>query len=57
MKDLIEKIDLAYEQFKTDACKQAMQNNKTAGTRARKVSLEITKLLKEYRAKSIEVSK
>lgn len=34
-----------------------MQNNKTAGTRARKMSLEITKLLKEYRAKSIEVSK
>lgn len=57
MKDLIEKIDLAYEQFKTDANKQAMQNNKTAGTRARKISLEITKLLKEYRAKSIEVSK
>lgn len=57
MKDLIEKIDLAYEQFKTDACKQTMKNNKTAGTRARKMSLEIAKMLKEYRAKSIEVSK
>ena len=57
MKDLIEKIDAAYASFKEDACKQAMKDNKAAGVRARKTSLEVEKLLKEYRKASIEASK
>jgi hypothetical protein len=56
MKNLIEKIDSLYEQFKVDANKNVV-GNKAAGTRARKSSLEITKLMKEYRAKSVETDK
>ena len=42
MKELIEKINAEIE---------------TAGTRARKASLELTKLLKDFRKASIEFSK
>lgn len=36
---------------------QCEKGNKTAGTRARKASLELTKLLKDFRKASIEFSK
>ena len=57
MKELIEKIDTLYAEFKTNADLQASKKNKAAGTRARKAALEISKLMKEFRKVSIEESK
>lgn len=57
MKELIEKIEAAYSAFKTDAAAQAESGNKAAGTRARKVSLEVEKMMKEFRKASLEESK
>lgn len=57
MNELIEKINAGFEAFKTDAELQAEKGNKAAGTRARKSSLELEKLLKEFRKVSLEASK
>jgi len=57
MKELIEKINASYEALKADADVQAEKGNKAAGTRARKTSLELEKLLKEFRKASLEASK
>lgn len=57
MKELIEKINTSYEAFKADAELQAEKGNKAAGTRARKYSLELEKLLKEFRKASLTASK
>lgn len=57
MKELIEKINAEFAAFKTDADLQAEKSNKAAGTRARKATLEVTKLLKEFRKVSLEESK
>ena len=40
-----------------DAEAQAVKGNKAAGTRARKASLEIEKVMKEFRKVSLEASK
>lgn len=57
MKDLIEKINASYEAFKSDAELQVEKGNKAAGIRARKASLELEKLMKEFRKTSVEVAK
>ena len=57
MKELIEKINAEIETFQKNAEAQCEKGNKTAGTRARKASLELTKLLKDFRKASIEFSK
>lgn len=57
MKELIEKISAEFEAFKTDAEVQAEKGNKAAGTRARKATLSLEKLLKEFRKASLEDSK
>lgn len=57
MNELISKIKEAYTAFQTDADLQVEKGNKAAGTRARKVSLEIEKLMKEFRKASLESSK
>lgn len=57
MKELIEKINAEFETFKTDSELQLSNGNKAAGTRARKSTLELTKLLKEFRKVSLEESK
>ncbi len=57
MNELIEKIKTGFESFKADAEMQSEKGNKAAGTRARKASLEIEKLLKEFRKASLEASK
>ncbi|WET69102.1 histone H1 [Sphingobacterium sp.] len=57
MKELIEKISSEIESFKTDAALQLEKGNNAAGTRARKASLNLEKLLKEYRKASLEASK
>ena len=57
MKELLEQIDAAVAAFKNDATAQLESGNKAAGTRARKLSLEIEKNMKEFRKSSIELSK
>lgn len=54
MKDLLKKIDAQMEQFTINANAHADKGNKAAGVRARKASLEVAKLLKEYRAESVK---
>ena len=48
MEELVAKIAEAYASFIADANLQAEKGNKAAGTRARKTSLAIEKLLKEF---------
>ena len=57
MKEQIEKINASFEALKVDAELQADKGNKAAGTRARKTSLELEKLLKEFRKASLDASK
>lgn len=54
MKELLKKIEAQMEQFTINANAHANKGNKAAGMSARKNSLEIAKLLKEYRAESIK---
>ncbi len=57
MKELVVKIQEAYAAFQTDAAAQVEKGNKAAGTRARKASLQVEKLLKEFRKVSVEEAK
>jgi len=57
MNELIAKIKELNEALLTDATAQAEKGNKAAGTRARKASLELEKVLKEFRKVSLEESK
>lgn len=57
MNELIEKINASFETLKADAELQTEKGNKSAGTRARKTSLELEKLLKEFRKASLDYSK
>ena len=57
MKDLVAQIQAQFEAFQTDASLQVENGNKAAGARARKATLELTKLMKEFRKVSLEESK
>ena len=57
MNELIAKIKEMSEALLVDAAAQAEKGNKAAGTRARKASLELEKVLKEFRKVSLEESK
>lgn len=57
MNDILTSINDAFTAFTTDADAQATKGNKAAGTRARKASLALEKLLKEFRKVSIEAAK
>ena len=57
MNELIAKIKEMSDALLVDAALQAEKGNKAAGTRARKVSLELEKVLKEFRKVSLEESK
>ena len=54
MNELIAKIKELNEAFMSDAALQIEKGNKAAGTRARKASLELEKLMKEFRKASLE---
>ena len=56
MKELVEKINATWAVFAENAEKNVAEN-KAAGTRARKASLELEKLLKEFRKASVEAVK
>ena len=57
MEELVSKIKTEFEALATDANLQIEKGNKAAGTRARKSSLDLEKLLKEFRKASLEASK
>ena len=57
MDELIVKIKELFGSMITDAELQVEKGNKAAGTRARKASLELEKMLKEFRKVSLEESK
>ncbi len=57
MEELVAKISETYAAFMTDAALQAEKGNKAAGTRARKASLALEKLMKEFRKVSLEATK
>jgi ElaB/YqjD/DUF883 family membrane-anchored ribosome-binding protein len=57
MNDLIEKINAEFETFKTESESLTEKGVKAAGARARKATLELEKLLKEFRKVSVQESK
>lgn len=57
MKELFDNIQAKMIEFNNDLNLNVNKGNKAAGVRARKTSLELEKLLKEYRKRSVEVSK
>ena len=57
MNELIAKIKEMSDALLVDAAAQAEKGNKAAGTRARKASLELEKVFKEFRKVSLEDSK
>lgn len=57
MDELLQKIHEAFDAFAKDAKLQEENENKAAGTRARKTSLSIEKMMKEFRKISLEASK
>ena len=57
MNELIAKIKEMSDALLVDATAQAEKGNKAAGTRARQSSLELEKVLKEFRKVSLEDSK
>lgn len=54
MKEIIDQINEQFAAFSKDAEAQLLKGNKAAGTRARKAALEISKLMKAFRAASNE---
>lgn len=56
MKELIERITTSVAAFKNESEKE-MCGNKSAGVRARRISLDIERMLKEYRKQTIEATK
>jgi hypothetical protein len=57
MEKILQDIFNAFENFKKDATANIEKGYKAAGTRARKTSNEIAKMLKSYRALSVENDK
>ncbi len=57
MKNLVERITTVFQEFEKEAKAHVENGNKAAGTRARKASLELEKLMKQFRKDSIEASK
>lgn len=57
MEETIKKIEKAVMNDLLPNLAQSCSGNKSAAARARKASLELEKLLKEYRKQSIEAAK
>jgi len=57
MEKLVKQIEESFAAFVADANAQITKGNKAAGTRARKASLEMEKMLKGFRKKSLEAAK
>ena len=57
MENLVKEIESVFTAFLGDANAQIAKGNKAAGTRARKASLELEKMLKDFRKQSLEAAK
>mgnify|MGYP003325059274 CR=1 FL=1 len=57
MEQILKKAAELYAAFESDANSQVEKGNKAAGTRARKASLELEKLMKEFRKASLAAAK
>ena len=57
MNELIEKINAEFETFKSETNSLMEKGVKAAGPRARKSTLELEKLLKEFRKVSVDAAK
>jgi len=57
MQNLLKQIETHIEAFKENAEAHVVKGNKAAGARARKATLELTKLFKEFRKQSVESAK
>ena len=57
MNELIEKINAEIETFKTESTSLIEKGIKAAGPRARKSTLELEKLLKEFRKVTVDAAK
>lgn len=53
MEELLSKIKTGFDVFVTDASQQVEKGNKAAGSRARKASLQLERMLKEFRKASV----
>ena len=56
MKELIEQISAKADAFLKDAASQPERGNEPAGLRARRASLELEPLLKQFRKASLKAS-
>ena len=57
MENLVNEFECACSAFLSDAKAQLVKGNKAAGTRARKTSLGMEKMLKEFRKQSLDAAK
>ena len=57
MRELVDQMKEQWAAFVENADLQVEKNNKAAGMRARKASLEVEKLMKAFRKASLEDSK
>ena len=57
MEKILKQAAELYAAFAKDACAQVEKGNKAAGTRARKASMELEKLMKEFRKASLAAAK
>ncbi|MBO7114821.1 MAG: histone H1 [Bacteroidaceae bacterium] len=57
MEKILKEAAELYAAFAKDANSQIEKGNKAAGTRARKASLELEKLMKEFRKASLAAAK
>ena len=57
MEQLVKEIEAKMAEFAKNANDQVAKGNKAAGTRARKISLDIEKLLKQFRKDSLAAAK
>jgi hypothetical protein len=57
METLVDRIKQEWAVFETNATAVVEKGNKAAGVRARKASLELEKLMKEFRKESVEAAK
>lgn len=54
MKELLDNINRTFDSFRKDAESQLDKGNKSAGLRARRASLNLEPLLKQFRKLSLE---
>lgn len=54
MKELLENITRTFDSFRKDAESQLEKGNKSAGLRARRATLDLEPLLKQFRKLSLE---